>query len=309
MFQGGGTEVTTSTLRDAVETAANRSLIRLFPKFGAGDNANWGKVVTKARDGAPDALDAVGHHGEPTTNAVCKEVLAAVSAGGHEGRRPPASASPRRRSAGRRTPSTARSSRCSPPATSAPRRTARTSTGPKELPPTQIGKVTLYKEDEPPTVSQRLAVRGLLTAAGIPYEAGQEGAQIPALLQQLKDLAARAGGPPPLPEPPDTDHLDALLALGGNQQFRAVADDHDRLSADLERWRAAEPAAREAGGRVAGSAAAASPRRRTSRSPTTSRRRSRRSATGASSSTTPTRSRRCSPSSPPRFATEVTRAR
>ena len=55
VFQGGGSEVTTSTLRDAVETAANRSLIRLFPKFGAGDNANWGKVVVKARDGAPDA--------------------------------------------------------------------------------------------------------------------------------------------------------------------------------------------------------------------------------------------------------------
>ena len=34
--------------------------------------------------------------------------------------------------------------------------------GPKELPPTQIGKVTLYKEDEPPSVSQRLAVKGLL---------------------------------------------------------------------------------------------------------------------------------------------------
>ncbi len=112
--------------------------------------------------------------------------------------------------------------------------------GPKELPPTQIGKVTLYKEDEPPSVGQRLAVKGLLTAAGIAYEPGQEGAQLSALLQRLKDLAGRAGGPPPLPEPPDTDHLDALLALGGNQRFRAVADDHDRLSSDLERWRAAD---------------------------------------------------------------------
>ena len=112
--------------------------------------------------------------------------------------------------------------------------------GPKELPPTQIGKVTLYKEDEPPTVGQRLAVKGLLAAAGIPYEAGQEGAQIPALLQRLKDLAGRAGGPPPLPESPDTAHIDALLALGGNQLFRGVADDHERLSKDLERWRMAD---------------------------------------------------------------------
>ena len=85
VFQGGGGELTTSRLRDAVETAANRSLIRLFPKFGLGDNGAWGKVVTKARDGAPDALDAVGHDGEPTTNPVCKEVLSAISPGGTKG--------------------------------------------------------------------------------------------------------------------------------------------------------------------------------------------------------------------------------
>jgi hypothetical protein len=112
--------------------------------------------------------------------------------------------------------------------------------GPKELPPTQIGKVTLYKEDEPPTMGQQLAVRSLLTAAGVAYEPSQEGAQIPALLQRLKDFAGRAGGAPPLPESPDVDHIDALLALGGNQRFRAVADDHERLSQELEQWRAAD---------------------------------------------------------------------
>ena len=112
--------------------------------------------------------------------------------------------------------------------------------GPKELPPTQVGKVTLYKEDEPPTVEQRLAVKGLLTAAGIPFEPGQEGAQVPTLLQRLKDLAARAGGAPPLPEAPATDHIDALSVLAGNQRFRAVGDDHDRLNQDLDRWRAAD---------------------------------------------------------------------
>ena len=112
--------------------------------------------------------------------------------------------------------------------------------GPKELPPTQIGKVTIYKEDEPPTVAQHLAVKGLLTVAGILYDPGQEGHQIPALLQRLKDLASRSGGPPPLPEPPNVEHIDGLLSLGGNQLFRAVADDHDRLSQDLARWSAVE---------------------------------------------------------------------
>jgi hypothetical protein len=239
VFQGGGAELTTSTLREAVETAANRSLVRLFPKFKQGDNANWGKVVTKARDGAPDALDAVGHHGEPTTNTVCKEVLAAITGGGTKGAElqkrfaaPPFGWPKDAVSGAILTLFAAGNIRAA--------QDGKELTGPKGLPQTQIGKVTLYKEDEPPSANQRFAVRGLLTAAGVPYEAGQEGAQLSALLQRLKDLAARAGGPPPLPEAPDVDHLDALLALGGNQRFRAVADDHDRLNADLERWRTAD---------------------------------------------------------------------
>lgn len=222
-----------------METAANRSLIRLFPKFGASDNPDWGRVVAKARGGAPDALDAVGHHGDAQTHPVCKEVLAAISPGGTKG--------------------TDLHKRFGAPPFGWPRDSVNGAIltllaagnvlakqdgkefgGPKELPPTQIGKVTLYKEDEPPTATHRAAVRGLMVEAGIPYEAGQEGPQLPALLQRLKDLAGRAGGPPPLPEPPDTDHIDALVALGGNQRFRAVAEDHDRLREALTQWRAAD---------------------------------------------------------------------
>ena len=89
-------------------------------------------------------------------------------------------------------------------------------------------------------MAQRLSVRGLLQGAGVPYENGREGGQIPALLQHLKDLAGRAGGAPPLPQPPNTDHIDALLVLGGNQLFRAVADTHDDLRRDLESWRSVD---------------------------------------------------------------------
>jgi hypothetical protein len=239
VFQGGGSEVTTSNLRDAVNTAANRSLIRLFPKFASGDNPNWGKVITKARDGAPDSLVAVGHHGEPTTHPVCKEILAAVSPAGTKG----ADLQKRFSAPHYGWPKDAISGAVLTLLAAGNIRAAldgKDLGGPKELLQTQIGKVTLYKEDEPPSVSQRLAVKGLLTAAGIAYETGQEGAQISALLQRLKDLAGRAGGPPPLPERPDTDHLDALLVLGGSQLFRAVADDHDRLNADLDAWWAAD---------------------------------------------------------------------
>lgn len=239
VFQGGGAETTTSTLRDAVETAANRSLIRLFPKFGAGDNANWGKVVVKARDGAPDALESIGHHGEPTTNAVCKHVFAAINPSGSKG------ADLQRRFGAPQYgwPKDAVNGALLTLLAAGNIRAAQDGkdlNGPREVQPNQIGKIIFYKEDEPPTVGQRLAVKGLLTAAGIPYEPGQEGAQIPALLQKLMDLAIRCGGAPPLPEPLDTNHLTEVAALAGNQRFRAVADIHDQLSTNLEDWRSIE---------------------------------------------------------------------
>lgn len=111
--------------------------------------------------------------------------------------------------------------------------------GPKELPATQVSKATFFKEDEPPTKQEQLAVRGVLTEAKVPYTAGKEGAAISGLLQHVVDLAARAGGPPPLPEPPDTSHLDGIAALAGNQQVRSVAQHAEQLRQDIKAWSAA----------------------------------------------------------------------
>lgn len=236
VFQGGGNVVTAATLREAVETAAQRSLVRLFPKFDVADDPNWGKVVTKARDGAPDALQAIGYSGEVSAHPVCKEVLAAISAAGTKG------SEIRARFSGPQFGWDENAIRGALMALLATRhiRAAQDGanlTSPKQLEPRQIGKTTFYKEDEPPTTQQRMAVRGLLATAEILYENSQEQAQVPALLQKLLDLAAEAGGPPPLPEPPDTSHVKALQSLAGNQQFREVADDHEQLKANLTDWR------------------------------------------------------------------------
>ncbi len=299
VFQGGGNEVTTSNVREAVETAVNRSLIRLFPRFTAGDNPNWGKVVTKARDGVPDALEAVGHHGDALTNPVCKELLDAISPGGTKG------ADLHKRFAA--------------PDFGWPRdaingailvlvsgghvlakQDGKELAGPKELLPTQIGKVTLYKVGgTPPSPQQRTAVRGLMVEAGVAYVAGQEGPQIPALLQRLKDLAARAGGAPPLPELPDTAHLESLSALDGTNAFGpspTTSTDCATTSRTGGPRTSSERCARSSGTTFSGSSATPpiSPllRRLSRRSPP--------SGMAVSSSTPPTRSHRYSSSSAPR---------
>lgn len=238
VYQGGGNEVTVSSFRDAVELAARRSLVRLFPKFDIADNPNWSKVISRARDGAPDALEAVGYSGDAPAHPVCKEVLATISATGTKG--------------------SVLDKRFSEPQYGWPQDAIRGAvmtllatrhvravqdganlTNPKQLEPRQIPRTTFYKEDEPPNKQQQIAVRGLLAAADVPYENSQEQAQIPALLQKLLDLAADAGGGPPLPPAPNTNQVVALQALSGNQQFRAVAAAHAELKARLTEWRSA----------------------------------------------------------------------
>lgn len=251
VFQGGGNEVTSSSLREGVEAAGNHALARLFPKFSVADDPAWSKVISKSRDGAPDALTAVGWQGEVPANPVCKEALSRTSGSGTKG-------SDLQRDLGESPfgwPKDAIDGAILALLASGNTRAERDNhpvDGPKELPATQIGKSTFFKEDEPPTKQEQLAVRGVLTEAKVPYTSGKEGAAISGLMQHLLDLAAHAGGPPPLPEAPDTVYLAGIAALAGNQQVRAVAEYADQLRLDIKTWSSAgeQRAARESAWRM-----------------------------------------------------------
>lgn len=250
VLQAGGNELTASSLRAGVETAASHALARLFPKFAPADEPSWAKVIQKVRDGAPDALNAVGWTGEVPVNPVCKEVLARTSGAGTKGSElhHQLGASPYG------WPKDAIDGAVLALLSSGHVRAERDGhavEGPKELPATQIGKATFFKEDDPPTKLEQIAVRGVLEATKnqVLYTPGKEAAALSGLIQFLRDLAANAGGPPPLPEAPDTAHLDGFAALAGNQQFREVAKHAEQLRQDITTWSAADErrTAREAG--------------------------------------------------------------
>lgn len=237
VFQGGGSESTVATLAAAVQSAASNSFVRLFPKFGVGDHADWGKVILKARDGAPDALAAIGYTGDVLQHPVCKEVFASVNAAGVKG----ADLQKRFTSPPYGWPKDAVTGAVLVLLASGNVRATldnKDLNGPKELLQTQVGKVVLYKEDEPPTTQQRLQLRSLLTAASVKFENGQEVAQVPALLEHFRQVAKQCGGPAPLPESPTLDLLDQFDNLGGNQRARAVADAQAELNAVLKHWAA-----------------------------------------------------------------------
>ncbi|MDW3214983.1 MAG: BREX system P-loop protein BrxC [Ilumatobacteraceae bacterium] len=236
VFQGGGNELTVTTLRATVQQAAEKSLVRQFSKFGVADQDGWGKVVSKVRDGASDALAQVGWSGEVLANPVTKEVLSRVPGGGVKGsevvkflKEPPYGWE-----------SDAIHGALLVLLANGHVRAeldSKAVAGPKELPPTQIGKATFYKEDEPPTLQERMAVRGALTAAGVKYTEGQEGAAVSGLLQYVTDLAGQAGGAPPLPAAPEAAHVAELQQLAGNALVKKTAEHAADLKADIGRWK------------------------------------------------------------------------
>lgn len=236
VLQGGGNELTTSSFRMGVETAAGHSLTRQFPKFsGPADHPSWPKVVGRARDGDPKALSFVDWSGEVPANPVCKEVLARTTAGGTKGSdihkllSDPPYGWPKDAVDGAILMLLINGNiRCE--------RDGKPVGNVKGLPPTQITKATFFKEDEPPSTKERMAVRGVLSDANVQYVQGQEAQALSGLFARVRELASRAGGVPPLPSPPDTSHLDELSTLAGNEQFRAVATSSEQFRQDIKHW-------------------------------------------------------------------------
>ena len=251
VVQAGGT-VIAGAPSDAVKIAAANALIRLYPQFADADHAGWPKVLDRAKRKDPDAIKAVDHAGAPETHPVCKAILADLGPG--------------------RKGSDIRSKFIGTPygwpqdaidgalmvlanagqvrvtgedgkAASLP-----------DLPRAKMGVCTFRSETTIITLPQRLAVRGLLQDAEIPFEKEQEAFVLTALLDKLEAKARAAGGEAPAPVPAVLPDAAALRALSGNDLLAELAsravDMRQRLmdwkqtaqtiQARLPRWHLAE---------------------------------------------------------------------
>jgi hypothetical protein len=233
IFQGGGNEIVESGLVDAVRTALEASLVRMFGKFDLADNANWGKVVEKARDGAADALRYVDYHGDPDKHPVCREALDFVgpSRKGSEIRK-------HFMGSGYGWPQDAVDGALFALLAGGFIAAIQNgkSIGIKELDKTQVNSSEFRGMTVVITATQRILLRGLLTDLQIPFKTGEEGTAIPVLLERLTNLASQAGGMPPLPECPTTLKLGELNGLVGNEQYAAVVEARDELKNLSKAW-------------------------------------------------------------------------
>jgi hypothetical protein len=236
VYQSGGVEVTGDTFAEAIRTAVERALARLFEKFNITDTAGWDKVVKRIEDGSADALAALGYTGDVDKHPAAQEILAFLANSSKKG----AEVRKKFMGAGYGWPQDAvdgallalitagfvRATRNGQPASA------------KEIPQGQIGVVDFAREGVTVSAAQRLAVRKLLADLGLQTRPNEEVAAVGKVLERLTALAYEAGGAPPQPPRPTTETIEELRILGGNELILAAFNRSDELRASQTQWTA-----------------------------------------------------------------------
>ena len=236
VFQGGGNELLQPGLPDRIEAAAHDSLARLFPRFNEADSAAWPTAIRRARDGAEQPLQPLGHADATENHPVCRQLLATVGAGA--------------------TGTDLRKTLEAPPfgwprdavdaaliALHRTRHLTATLNGaaiaPGALDQNRIPKTHLRVEKQVLQVQDRLRLRKLFQTLSISCKSGEEEAGAEPFLDALAQLAAAAGGPPPLPAPPATAAIEDLRRLAGAERLAAMVEQADAWESDIATWRQA----------------------------------------------------------------------
>ena len=235
VFQGGGNEISGENLHEKLIEASNYAMQRLYPKFSIADHSGWSKVYSKAKDGAPDALKALGYVGNPESNLVCKEILEFISGNvrGTEIRKkfdsPPYGWS--RDSIDGALQVLLESAQIS---VSDDRGK---SVEPSSLDRSNIGKFDFKRETVVMKVNESIKIRELMMKVGISATPNAEQKSVPEFLEKMKILATGAGGESPKPELPNTEIIEKIEELSGNEQLKLIFEHKNTLEKNILDWK------------------------------------------------------------------------
>ena len=233
VFQGGGSECFELDLPAKVQAATEAALDRLFPRFKEADDSRWSTVIGRARNGDEAAFQAIGWTDAATKHPAAAAVLASVGAGksGKQVRehfeQSPYGWPRDAVDAALMTLFTAghlRAVHKGAPLT------------PGQLDQAKVSVTDFRVESQTVDARGRIKLRKLYQAASIACKPNEEAAKASEFLAHLADLAAQAGGDPPLPPRPATSALEELRTLAGNEQLCAILEQHDPLLQNAEEW-------------------------------------------------------------------------
>jgi FtsZ-binding cell division protein ZapB len=234
VYQGGGNEIPGSNLQEMILDASEKSFQRLYPQFDTADDAGWGAVYIKAKQGSPDALKTVHFDGEPAKNPVCKAILGYI-AGGKKGTEirtyfedPPYGWSRDAVDGGIQVLLI-----CNLILAQDERGQI---VDPKDLERKAIGKATFKIESILVTTDQRLQIRKLLQHVGIATKPGEELANTESFVEKMEELATNAGGEAPKPAQPDRSIINEIRQTAGNEQLLAIYNRFEELTKKYDEW-------------------------------------------------------------------------
>ena len=234
IFLAGGGAVSGLSLEAKVHDAAAACLDRLYDKFHQADSPDWHKVIERARKGDGDPLIAVGHKADPENHPVCSAILTFIGSGkkGTEVRK-----------------------QFTAPKYGWPQDAIDAAlivmhraglvlarNGSELLPKDKLDQKNITTldfrvEDQPLTKLQLIELRKLFTEGGVPCQVGQESTKAVEYLNVLKSRAEKAGGAPPSPRQPDSEHLTDLLNRVGNDQLKSIFEQRETLKSQAGAWK------------------------------------------------------------------------
>lgn len=218
VLQGGGTEVAGLTLADKLTAAGSAAVTRLYPKFDVADNRKWGEVLPAIKAGSGDPLNKVGFNGEVQDHPVCKELLAFIGNTSVKGSAVEAhfAGSPFGWP-----PDAIRGGLIALVAAEqvVAKRNGQEVTA-KSFDTNTIRSADFERATVVLTVPQRMELRKLATdLLGVGVKPGEDSDAVRKVLDEMKLLAAEAGGEAPLPARPSTDDVDVLRQYVGSKQL------------------------------------------------------------------------------------------
>ena len=233
VLQGGGSEVFGDDLAAKIEQGAKASLARLYPRFDEADSAYWGTAVKRAREKSDRPFAPLGWEPDAADHPVAKEVIATVGTS--------ARGTDIHRSLGTVPFGWPRDAIDSALFALVGAGRLRADRAGRALSPgslDQAGVKTAFFRPEQVvlTVTQKLAIRRLFQQVGISVPSGDETQGAADFLREIRSLAERAGGSPPLPEPPVSAVVEDLAGKTGNAQLLAIYEGREELERRWKDW-------------------------------------------------------------------------
>jgi len=235
VYQGGGTEIFGESLRDKIEDGAEKSLVRLFPRFAEADHKAWEVAVKRAKDGSDEPFKVVGWDRPTEEHPVAKEVLNTVGAGAK----------------GSEVQKELKGGKFGWPqdaidaALIALHRSdhLRATKNGQPIQPGHLDQAGIKAaEFRPQTIrlsaKQKIAIRGMYQKlADLEVKSGEEEQKAPNFLGAMEQLARDAGGKAPLPETPNLALVDELKGYTGNEQLQAILDKKTEFETAVDTWK------------------------------------------------------------------------